>query len=184
MVFSINDLRAQLTFGGAKPTLFQVLIQNPVNAAADLKVPFMVKAATLPESDLGVVTVPYMGRKIHSVGDRTFQPWSVTVINDEDFIVRNSMEAWMAAMNSHEGNITSFSTGAPLQYKTQAQIIQYSKTGVPIREYTFHGLFPTQLSAIDMSWENTDTIEEFQVTFQYDYWSVSGGITGNAGTNV
>lgn len=184
MAFNINELRGQLTFGGARNTNFQVIIQNPVNAASDLKVPFMVKAASLPASTLGEISVPYFGRKIKQAGDRTFQPWTVTIINDEDFLVRNAMEAWSNSINSHTGNITSFASGSPILYKTQAQVLQLSKTGVTLREYTFHGLWPMEISPIDVSWELNDQIEEFQVTFEYDYWDVSGGITGNAGTNT
>lgn len=90
----------------------------------------------------------------------------------------------MSAINSHQGNVTALGSASPLQYKTQAQITQFSKTGVPLRIYNFNGLFPTEVSAIDMSWEDTDRIEEFSVTFQYDWWEVSGGITGDAGTRA
>ena len=75
-------------------------------------------------------------------------------------------------------------TAQASEYKSQAQIIQYSKTGVPLREYTFNGLFPTTVAAITMDWSTTDDIERFDVTFQYDWWEVSGGATGNAGTNA
>lgn len=181
MAFNVNEIRSQLTLGGAKPSLFQVQIQNPANGVADLKVPFMVKAAAIPASNLGVVEVPYFGRKVKVAGDRTFEEWTVTVINDEDFLVRNAMEEWMNTINSHQNNLIEFGAASPSQYKAQAQIIQYSKTGVPIREYQFDGLFPTNVSAIEMSWETVDQIEEFTVTFQYDWWTVSGA-TGNAGT--
>jgi len=91
------------------------------------------------------------------------------------------MEQWMNTINGHQSNIREFGAASPNLYKSQAQITQFSKTGVPIREYSFDGMFPTNVSAIEMSWETVDTIEEFQVTFQYDYWTVSGA-TGNAGT--
>lgn len=184
MAFNINDLRSQLALGGAKPSLFQVQITNPVNGVADIKVPFMVKAATLPASTLGFIEVPYFGRKIKIAGDRTFDTWQVTVINDEDFAIRNAMETWMSAINSHQGNITTFGSASPLQYKAQAQITQYSKTGVPLRVYNFNGLFPVSVDGITMDWNATDTIEEFNITFQYDWWDISGGVTGDAGTNA
>jgi hypothetical protein len=183
MAFNINDLRSQLTFGGAKPSLFQVQITNPANGVADIKVPFMVKAAAIPSSAMSTIEVPYFGRRIKVAGDRTFAEWTVTVINDEDFLIRNAMEQWMASINSHQGNITSFASASPLQYKAQAQITQYSKTGVPLRVYNFNGLFPTEISAIEMNWE-ASAIEEFTVTFQYDWWNVSGGVTGDANTQV
>lgn len=183
MAFNINDLRSQLTFGGAKPSLFQVQITNPVNGLADIKVPFMVKAASIPASTLSTVEVPYFGRKIKVAGNRTFAEWSVTVINDEDFLVRNAMENWMASINSHQGNITALASAQPLQYKAQAQISQFSKTGAVLRTYEFSGLFPVEIAAMETNWE-ADGIQEFNVTFQYDWWSVNGGITGDAGTQA
>lgn len=183
MAFNINDLRSQLTFGGAKSSLFQVQITNPANGVADIKVPFMARAAQLPASQLGTIEVPYFGRKIKLAGDRTFEPWTVTIMNDEDFLVRNAMENWMSTINSHVGNITNFNSASPLQYKAQAQVTQFSKTGAVLRTYQFNGLFPVDVSAIDMNWE-TEGIQEFNVTFQYDWWSVNGGITGDAGTQA
>jgi len=177
MAFNVTEMRAQLTGGGARPTLFSVQITNPVNGVADFKIPFMVKAAQLPASNLGAIEVPYFGRRIKLAGDRTFDPWDVTVINDEDFSIRNAMEGWMNAINSHVGNLRN--AGFPAEsYKTQAQITQYSKTGNPIRIYNFNGLFPINVSPIATSWEASDQIEEYSVTFQYDWWDVSGGTTG------
>jgi len=184
MAFNINEIKSQLTFGGAKASLFQVQITNPINGIADLKVPFMVQAASIPEATLGTIEVPYFGRKVKIAGDRTFAEWTVTIINDEDFLVRNAMEQWMANINTHQGNIRPLASASPNQYKAQAQITQYSKTGTPLRTYSFNGLFPTTISSIEMDWGTTDAIETFQVTFQYDYWDVTGGVTGNGGTNA
>jgi hypothetical protein len=180
MAFNIQEIRSQLALGGARNSLFQVQIANPANGAGDVKVPFMVKAAQIPAATLGMIEVPYFGRKIKIAGDRTFAEWTVTVINDEDFLIRNAMEQWMHSINSHAGNIREFGSASPLLYKSNAQITQFSKTGVPIREYTFNGMFPTEVSTIEMAWETTDAIEEFTVTFQYDFWEVSGGVTGNS----
>ena len=180
MAFNINEIRSQLALGGARPTLFQVNIQNPANAAGDLKTPFLVRASQVPASTLGFIEIPYFGRKVKIAGDRTFAEWNVTVMNDEDFLIRNAMEEWMQNINSHVGNVRGFGSASDLSYKSQGQITQFSKTGVPIREYTFNGLFPTEVSPIDLDWNTTDTLEEFTVTFQYDHWEVNG-ITGNAG---
>jgi len=163
--------------------LFQVAITNPINGAGDLKTPFMVQAAQIPEATLSVIEVPYFGRKVKIAGDRTFAEWTVTVINDEDFLIRNAMEEWMASMNAHEGNVT-LNSASPSDYKAQAQITQYSKTGAPLRTYNFNGLFPTTVGAITTDWGTTDQIQTFEVTFAYDWWNVSGGVTGDAGTNV
>ena len=182
MAFNINDMRSQFTFGGAQASQFQVQIQNPVNGSGDLKVPFMVSAAQIPESTLGTIEVPYFGRKVKLPGDRTFAEWTVTVMNDEDFLIRNAMENWMHSINSHEENIREFGSASPSQFKSQAQIHQYSKTGTILRTYNFVGLWPSSVSNIQMDWNTTDDFERFDITFQYDWWTVTGGITGNAGT--
>ena len=179
MAFNINEIRAQLQGGGARPSLFQVRIQNPVNPTADVKLPFLCQAASIPGSILGVVEVPYFGRKIKLAGDRIFQEWAVTIINDEDFLIRNAMEEWSGAINKHRANVRT--AGAPIDYKSTGQVIQYSKAGVPIREYTVDGIWPQDITPIELDWNATDTLELFQVTFQMDLWEVSGGVTGNAG---
>jgi len=181
MAFNINEIRSQLTLGGARQSLFQVTIQNPANAIADIKVPFMVRTAQIPSSDLGVIEVPYFGRKIRLAGDRTFGDWTVTIINDEDFLIRNAMEEWSNKINSLQGNLRTFGAASPLLYKANAQVTQFSKTGVPIRVYQFNGIFPSSIAPIDLDWSATDQIEEFTVQFQYDWWNVSGGVTGQAG---
>lgn len=181
MAFNVNEIRSQLTLGGARASLFQVTIQNPANSVADIKVPFMVQSAQIPSATLGTIEIPYFGRKIKLAGDRTFAEWTVTIINDEDFLIRNAMEQWSNTINSLQGNLRGFGAASPLLYKAQAQVIQYSKTGLPLRTYQFNGIFPTEISAIDLDWNTTDEIERFSVTFQYDWWEVSGGVTGNAG---
>jgi len=170
MAFNINEFKSQLTGGGARPTLFQVQILNPVAPEADFKVPFMVRAAGIPGSTLGSYEVPYFGRNIKYAGDRTFEDWTVTCINDEDFIVRNGMEAWMNAINTHDSNLRAL----PQDYKSNAVITQYSKDGEAIRSYVFEGMYPTTVDQIEMDWVTVDTVEEFGVTFQYDFWRVEG----------
>jgi hypothetical protein len=170
MSFNINEFKSQLVGGGARPTLFQVQITNPITSAADLKLPFMVKTAALPASNVGFYPVPYFGRQIKYAGDRTFEPWTVTVINDEDFLIRNAMESWSNAINSHDTNTRAL----PQQYKSNAIITQFSKTGAALRTYVFEGIYPENIEGIPVSWEAVDQIEEFTVTFQYDLWRVEG----------
>lgn len=181
MAFNVNEIRSQLSLGGARNSLFQVTIQNPANGVADIKVPFLVRAAQIPASTLGLIEVPYFGRKVRMAGDRTFADWTVTVINDEDFLIRNALEQWSNQIQSHQGNLRQFGSASPSAYKAQAQVTQFSKTGNAIRTYTFNGIFPTEISPIELDWNATDTIEEFTVTFQYDWWEVTAGTTGNAG---
>lgn len=176
MAFNINEMRSQLVYGGARQNLFQVRINNPANASGDLKTPFMVQAAQIPESQLGVIPVFYFGRQMKLAGDRTFGDWTVTVINDEDFLIRNAMEEWSNRINRLERNVRDIN-----RYKSNATVIQYAKDGTKIREYKFNGIFPSIISPIDLDWASTDQIESFQVTFSYDYWTVSGGTTDRAG---
>ena len=181
MAFNINDIRAQLTLGGARPSLFQVIVSNPVNPVADLKLPFLCKTANLPASTLGTIEVPYFGRKLKIAGDRKFDPWTVTIINDEDFLVRNALETWNNSIQLYQQNITALGTSAPSVYKSQATVTQFGKDGTVLRTYQFNGIFPDQISPIELAWNTTDEIEEFQVSFQYDTFEVLNSITGNAG---
>jgi hypothetical protein len=170
MAFNINEFKSQLTGGGARPSLFQVQITNPVEPIADFKLPFMIKAAALPSSTLGSYQVPYFGRTVKYAGDRVFDDWPVTIINDEDFLIRNAMEAWSNSINSHDSNIRTL----PQDYKSNAIITQYGKDGTALRTYVFEGLYPVTVDAIPVGWDQSDVIEEFGVTFQYDLWRVEG----------
>jgi hypothetical protein len=180
MAFNINEFAGALKQGGARNSLFQVQITNPINGSADPLVPFMCKAATIPSSTLGVIDMPYFGRQVKLAGNRTYEPWTPTIINDEDFAIRNSMEQWSNAINSAQGNLNNAGGTAPNLYKSNAQVTQFGKTGEILRVYNMVGIFPTSVSTIDLAWE-TDGIEEFTVEFQLDYWEVIGGNTGNAG---
>jgi len=180
MAFSVNEFSAALKDGGARNALFQVQITNPINGAADIQVPFMCKNATIPAATKGVIEVPYFGRQIKLPGNRTYAEWTPTIINDEDFAIRNALEHWSNAINSFEGNLRTAGGSSPALYKAGAQVTQLSKTGDILRVYDFVGLWPSEISTIDLAWE-TEGIEEYTVTFQYDYWRVNGGSTGNAG---
>ena len=179
MAFNVNTFRSELTQGGARPALFEVRLSPPVGGLGgpgnDLitKSPFMVRTAQLPSQTLGQVVVPYFGRQIKMAGNRVFEDWTVTVINDEDFKIRNALEVWQESINSHVGNLREFATSNPNLYKAQATVTQYAKTGESIREYKFEGVYPTNIAAIDLSWD-ADAVEEFAVTWSYDYWTVSG----------
>lgn len=180
MAFNINEMRGQLTGGGARPNLFQVQLTNPINRGAEEKLSFMCKTASLPASTVSSVDVPYFGRVIKVAGQRTFADWSITIINDEDFIVRNAMEQWVNEIQLAQQNTTTRSAN-PNDYKSQGQIFQYGKEGNILRTYQFNGVFPTEVAAIEMGWDTNDTIEEFAVTLAYDWHNVLPGATGDAG---
>ena len=180
MAFNVTDFTSQLTYEGARPNLFNVRLANPIDPSSDQKFEFMCKATSLPGSTMGVITSSYFGRTVNFAGNRTYESWSVTIINDEDFLIRNAMESWMTAINSPEGNLRA--PGLITTPKTDAYVTQYGKGGdTPLREVQMINLFPTAISAIELGWESNDAIEEFTVDFSIDYWIVSGGITGNAG---
>lgn len=180
MAFNVNEFSGALKAGGARNALFQVQITNPINGVGDAITPFMVKSAEIPAASIAELTVPYFGRQIKLAGNRTFGTWAPTIINDEDFLIRNAMEQWSNAINSFQGNLNTAGGTAPTLYKANALVTQYSKTGEVLRVYDFIGIFPTEVSTISLGWDQ-DAIEEFTVTFAYDYWRVSGGSTGDAG---
>lgn len=179
MAFSINDIRAKLKFGGARPTLFNVRMTAPSVIGGDMSdAEFLIQASSLPGSNITPIEIPYFGRKIKVAGDREFEPWSVTVMNDEDFKIRQVMENWHNRINSLSGNLNTTGSAAPTNYKAQADILQYSKAGNVVRAYRFYGMFPTEVSPIEVSWEAQNQIELFNVTFVYDWYEVVGGNTG------
>lgn len=184
MAFNINNFRSNFAGGGLRPTLFEVNITTPIDALANVQMPFRVKAANLPSGNLGTIEVPYFGRKIKVAGDRTFDPWTVTVIDDEDNLIRNALESWMSMINTHQGNLTTTQSASPMSYKSQAQVTHFGKTGNVLRVYNFDGIHPTQIAETTLGWDSNDTLEEFTVTFNYDWWDVVGGMTGDGGTNV
>lgn len=177
MSFNINNFKASgLQYGGARSSLFEIQLATPgglnLNQNSRSKVTFLCEAAELPGSSIGAISIPYFGRQIKMAGDRTFQDWSITVINDEDFAVRALLETWHNSLNTLAGNkrlVTSPS--AAVGYKSDGTVVtQFGKGGEVIRQYEFHGLFPTDISAISLSWDNTNQIERFNCTFTYDYF--------------
>jgi hypothetical protein len=179
---TLEEFKGRMIGGGARPNLFECELNFPVDALPEGSNPvslsnltrFLIKAASLPASNLGLISVPFFGRAVKMAGDRTFDPWTVTIINDEDFAVRASLESWSNSINSMRGNVRSTSS-ANLTYKANASVTQYSKTGEILRVYKFEGLYPANISAIDLAWANENQIEEFQVQFEYDNWVLDTG---------
>ena len=174
--FSISTFRSKALAGeGARANLFDVLMTLPTIAGLSTnEMTYTVKAAQLPGSTVTAIDVPYFGRVVKVPGNKTFENWSVTVMNDENFLVRNAMERWIASMGSHEGNLV---VAGGLQYGT-AQVMQYSKQGgTAIQTYKFEKIFPVSVAAIDLAWDSNDTIEDFAVEFAFDYWTSVKGST-------
>ena len=180
-MFDINLFKSSLKYGGARPTQFLVQIFNPVNNVAGLDTPTKVKATSLPGSFLGTIPVMYFGRAIKFAGDRQIQPWEVTIINDEDFLIRNAYEEWSNKINALERNIRDLPGSEASLYKSDAIVYQLSRTGEKLREYTFRGVWPSAIMPISLSWDAENQIEEFGVTFEVDSFEVTGGSTGTGG---
>lgn len=180
MAFKINDIRANLKLGGARPTLFQVELTSPFDNELNKVAPWMVNSTQIPSSTINAIEVPYFGRKIKVAGDRTFDTWTVNVMNDEDFKIRHYVERWHNAINSLSDNLNTTGSSAPSNYKSQGIVKQFGKANDtrPVREYTFFGIFPTNITPIELDWNSTDQIEMFAVTFAYDWHEVTGGTTG------
>ena len=118
--------------------------------------------------------VPFRGRQLQLAGDRTFEAWTITIINDTGFEVRNAFEQWSNGINSHNGN-TGLSN--PTDYQADAIIEQLDKEGNTTKTYDFRGLWPSNIGAIDVSYESADTIQEFTVELQVQYWESTGTTT-------
>ena len=177
MPFSINNFRAQLQGQGARPNLFEVTIPFPgaVNPGeATQKVTFMCKGAQIPGADIAAVEVPYFGRNIKLAGNRTFAEWTTTVINDEDFAIHAGLTNWMNAINNHAANERTI-TGT--DYQVDASVVHYGKTGDIIKEIFIRNCWPSSVAAIELGWDQNDALEEFAVTWQYDYWEIQDSAT-------
>ena len=178
---------------GVKSNLFLVEFQWPtvVSDGPDNDLANMLcKSAALPASNLGVIEVPFRGRTVKIAGDRTFDTWTVTIINDRDFTIRHGFERWMEAMNTHVGNTADAyipdqgGTGF-LKDLTVKQLERDSTDeGSVLREYKLYGCFPTNVSQIDVAYDSNDQIEDFTVEFQLQYWHATQGGAASGGGSI
>ena len=197
---TLSQFKSKLIGGGTRPNLFEVSIPTFPTAIAEAWSPgddaengifkFLCKATALPASNLGSIEIPFRGRTLKVAGDRTFDVWTITIINDTDFKLRNAFEIWMNGMNKHQdatGNTT------PTEYQRDAYVYQLGRNAqdgsvdlgeaggsIPVlKAYKFHGVFPTNVSAIELSYDQPDTIEEFTVDLQVQWWDAldKGGTT-------
>lgn len=197
----IDDFKSAMPGGGARPNLFRVrgsfpnggssVLGTAIGAVAGAagnavgaalagasnilggggparQVEFLCKGASLPASNIGVIEVPFRGRQLKVPGDRTFTEWSLTIINDTDFQIRNAFEQWMDLINSHVQNI---GPSGLLQVQQNWTVEQLDRSGSILKTYEINSCFPTEVSAIDLSFDSSDSIEEYTVTMQYQYWT-------------
>jgi len=177
----ITDFKSKLSGGGARSNLFEVVLSFPDVAPADTNVldksRFLVKSAALPASTVTPLEVAFRGRTLKLAGDRTFETWTITVINDTDFSIRSAFENWMNKINRVSDN-----TGVtdPALYQADAFVYQLDRDGSTLRAYHFYDLFPTNISPITLAYE-TDAIQEFTVEMQVLWWEAVRGDSPVAG---
>ena len=186
---TIDKFKSRLTGGIARPNLFEVVLAFPDGTVdesvsdIDPKSRFLVKAAALPASNIAPISVPFRGRQLKIAGDRTFDEWTITVINDTDFAIRGSFERWMNSMSKVSDNAGNIN---PEDYTKDAYVYQLGRSGVDsasqsseqnmpvLRTYKFYSIFPTNVSQIDLSYDSSDAVEEFTVTLQVQWWEAAG----------
>lgn len=171
-IHTISEFKAQLIGGGARPNQFEVELTFPTfvqdGTLAGQKALFMIMATSLPASNLDVAPAPFRGRVVYTAGERTFDPWTVTVLNDTDFLLRDAMEEWQQNIND---NLSNVGLTNPSDYQSRALVHQLSRSGDRIKSYTFEGMFPTHVSDIQLAMDANNVIEQFQCTFVYQYWT-------------
>ena len=178
---TISNFKSKLTGGGARSNLFEVVLTFPDVAQPDSavldKARFLVKGANLPASNVAQIEVPFRGRVLKIAGDRTFDSWTVTVINDTDFAIRSAFERWSNTINRLSDN-----TGLtnPADYQSDAYVYQLDRDGSTLRSYRFYDTFPTQVGPIELSYD-AQGIQEFTVELQVQYWEAIKGSGPNAG---
>jgi len=178
----ITDFKSKLTGGGARPNLFEVVLSFPDTAAPDAtvldKARFLVKAANLPASNVAAIDVPFRGRTLKVAGDRTFDSWTITVMNDTDFSIRSAFENWMNTINRVSDNTGLTNTA---DYQADAFVYQLDRDGSTLRAYHFYDVFPTNVSAIELSYDSGGDIENFTVELQVLWWEAVKGNSPAAG---
>ena len=199
---TISQFKSRLAGGGARPNLFEVeLTLDGEGLGFSLpgydatQMAFLCKAANLPAQNIASIDVPFRGRIFKVAGDRTIDTWTITIINDEDFRLRRAMEFWTEQIASLDTNLGATSPNA---YMAAAKVYQLGRGSSPrstdnsgdsnsvLAEYEFVDIFPTEVSAIDLSYDSSDTIEEFTVTFQVQSIRIlkGDGAAGSARQNV
>ena len=171
---SIDDFKAQLKGGGARPNQFRVTIVPPIGIVTGLNVAnssFLCKASKLPGQTLGEIEVPFRGRKIYVAGDREFETWNSTFLNDTDFNIRNAIERWMNGINDLADNTGTIVSS---DYQSDLTVEQLDRDGTTFKSYIFRNAYPLTLADIELSYETVNALEEFEVTWRYQHFEASG----------
>ena len=173
-IFNVDQFKAAMIGGGARANQFFVVLNFPgyvtTGSAAAAQAAFLVNAAVLPGSIVNPTIVPYRGREVKFAGERTFQPWTISVMNDVSFNIRNSLEKWMSGMNGLQDNIGRTN---PREYQANLTVTQLDRNNNPLKIYTLNSAFPTDISDIQLAYGDNDTIETYTVTFQYQHYTTT-----------
>jgi hypothetical protein len=167
---NINEFKSRLRGGGARANQFKVTLPFPGYASvggetSDLA--FLCSATALPGQTVGQVAIPFRGRVLNIAGDRTFEPWTITVLNDTDFKLYRAFERWMNGINNMTDNE---GIANPADYQVDGFIDHLDRNGSTLKSYTYRGLFPTELQGIALDYATNDAIEKFDVTFAVQYF--------------
>ena len=172
---SIEDFKAILQGGGVRPTMFQVELTFPTGVSRNNNRltndgTFLIKATQLPASTIGVIDVPFRGRKLKVSGDREFADWNVNILNDVSFGLREGLEEWSERIQNH-----NYALGAPElnDYYASAIVRQLDRDGRQLRAYSFEGIWPREIEAINLDFESNNAVEDYGVTFAVQYWSAT-----------
>ena len=181
---NIADFKAQMIGGGARPNQFRVELAFPsyvtLGVIAGQRAQFLCRAAQLPASTIENIPVLYRGRPVNFAGERTFQPWTITIYNDTTFNIRNALEQWQNGIQQYastEGRVN------PRDYQIDMNVQQLDRNGAIIKTYKFVDAFPTLIGPIALDFEQQNQIEQFDVEFQYNYFT-SASAEGNLNINV
>ena len=171
---TLDEFKANLIGGGARANQFRVTFNTPGAIATGLdvrKASFLIKAAALPGQTIGEIAVPFRGRNLYIAGDREFETWETTVINDTDFNVRNAMERWLNAIND---TVTNTGLSNVADYTADLTVEQLDRDDTVLKTYIFRSAYPSSIAVIELSSDSADSIEEFEVTWRYQHFEPSG----------
>ena len=168
-ILGVDDFKSKLTGGGARANLFKATVNFPsFVSTSDVELTsFLCKGVQIPSSVIAPITIPFRGRQLQMAGDRTFEPLTLTIINDASFVVRNAFESWANGINNFAEN-TGLSNMN--DYICDVVVEQLNKAGETTKKYEFRGCWPSNVSTIDLNYDTENTIEEFTVELQVQYW--------------
>ena len=182
---NIADFKAQMIGGGARPNQFRVELTFPtyvtLGVIAGQRAQFLCRAASLPASTIETISIPYRGRPVNFAGERSFQPWTVSIYNDTTFNIRNALEQWQSGIQQYN---TTNGRVNPTDYQVDLSVHQLDRNGASIKTYKFTDAFPTNIGAITLDYEQQNAIEQFDVEFVYNFFTSNEGAGSNFGINV